>query len=272
MPTVTRAEIDESHAQYRGSWRLLALGSPAGEVVERPEVFIAAGHVSWALMNAAFLRAPVDSDQALSAAAASAARYFSQGRHGWAFVLGDDWMTPQVRERAESILAWYGLEPAMSVTGMVAERLVEPAHPPSPFDIRPVRDAWTREALSDINSSCYDVPRDVGREAFAVESLYGPDHQGFVGCRDGGAATSASVLRVDGVAYIAMVATLPPYRRQGGAELVMRHALAAARRDWGLERTVLHATDAGLPVYRRMGYRPVTRFRMYLAPAPGRTE
>ena len=28
MPTVTRAEIDESHAQYRGAWRLLALGSP----------------------------------------------------------------------------------------------------------------------------------------------------------------------------------------------------------------------------------------------------
>ncbi|HZI13289.1 MAG TPA: GNAT family N-acetyltransferase, partial [Myxococcus sp.] len=35
------------------------------------------------------------------------------------------------------------------------------------------------------------------------------------------------------------------------------------------ERTALHATEAGEPVYRRMGYRPVTRFRMYMAPAPG---
>lgn len=272
MFDATRAEIDESHAQYKGSWRQLALGCASGEVVERPEVFIAAGHVSWALMNAAFLRAPVDSEKALSAAASSAARYFSQGKHGWAFVLGDDWLAPQVRERAEHLLAWYGLKPAMSVTGMVAERLVEPLHPPAPFDLRPVKDAWTREALSDINSSCYDVPRDVGREAFAVESIYGPDCQGFVGCRDGEAATSAAVLRVDGVAYIAMVATLPQYRRMGGAEAVMRSALAAARSDWGIERTVLHATDAGLPVYRRMGYRPVTRFRMYLAPAPGRGE
>ena len=74
MSLATPAEIDESHAQFRGAWRQLALASPAGEVVERPDVFISAGHVRWALMNAAFLRAPATSEQALAAAAASAAR------------------------------------------------------------------------------------------------------------------------------------------------------------------------------------------------------
>jgi ribosomal protein S18 acetylase RimI-like enzyme len=68
------------------------------------------------------------------------------------------------------------------------------------------------------------------------------------------------------VAYIAMVATLPAHRQLGCAEAVMRHALAEAKQAWGMERTVLHATPAGLPVYQRMGYRPVTRFHFYMAP------
>ncbi|NMO19545.1 GNAT family N-acetyltransferase [Pyxidicoccus fallax] len=274
MSSATRAEIDESHAQYRGSWRMLALGSPAGEVVERPEVFITACHVSWAMMNAAFLRAPAESEQALSAAVASAARYFSTTKHGWAFVLSDDWLAPSLRERAESILTWYGLkfQPQMNAVGMVAERLAEPVRPLPSLDLRPVKDAWTREAVADINSLCYDVRREIGREAFAVESLYGPDCLGFVGCRDGAPATSAVAMRVDNVAYVALVATLPEHRRVGAAEATIRHALAEARRDWGIERTVLHATDAGLPVYQRMGYRPVTLFRTYMASAPGRAE
>lgn len=269
MPPGTPAEIDESHALFRGAWRQLALACAAGEVVERPEVFISAGHVRWALMNAAFLRAPASSEQALAAAAASAARYFSTGRHGWSFLLSDDWLAPPVRERAESILAWYGLKPMMVSTGMVAERLVEPVRPLPGFDIRPVRDAWGRQAVSDINAACYDVPRDVGREAFDVDGLYGPDLRGFVVCRDGVPAASTVVQRVGDVAYISLVATLPGHRRVGAAEAAMRRALAEAREAWGIERTILHATEAGEPVYRRMGYRPVTRFRMYMAPAPG---
>ena len=73
-------------------------------------------------------------------------------------------------------------------------------------------------------------------------------------------------MKVDDAAYVAMVATLRAHRKLGCAEAIMRHALAEARRDWGLERTVLHATPAGLPVYRRMGYHGVTRFLFYLAP------
>ncbi|MFP2930721.1 GNAT family N-acetyltransferase, partial [Pyxidicoccus sp. 3LG] len=213
MPTATRAEIDESHAQYRGSWRLLALGSRSGEVVERPEVYIAASHVSWALMNCAFLRAPVESEQALAASVASAARYFSAGKHGWCFVLGEDWLAPQVREQAASILAWYGLKPVMTATGMVADRLVAPVRPLPPLDLRAAEDAAGREALSDINAACYDVPRDVGREAFAVEGIYGPDCRGFVGYKDGAPATSAAVMaRGMESAYVALVATLPEHR------------------------------------------------------------
>jgi ribosomal protein S18 acetylase RimI-like enzyme len=174
-----------------------------------------------------------------------------------------------VREHAASILAWYGLKPVMTATGMVADRLVEPVRPLPPLDLRPVRDAWGRRAVADINSTCYDVPRDIGREAFDVDTMFGPDTRGFVACHDGVPVSSAAVQRVDGTAYISLVATLPGHRRLSAAESTLRRALAEAREAWGLERTALHATELGLPVYLRMGYRPVTRFHMYMAPAPG---
>jgi hypothetical protein len=44
MSMPDREGLEEAHAQYRKAWRLYALAVPGSEVVERPEVFIAAGH------------------------------------------------------------------------------------------------------------------------------------------------------------------------------------------------------------------------------------
>ncbi|NOK18319.1 GNAT family N-acetyltransferase [Corallococcus carmarthensis] len=266
---MSRIEIDESHAQFRGAWRLFALGLPAGEVVERAEVFITAGNVAWSLMNMAFLTRPVETEAELERAVDSAARYFEQGPHGWAFTLTPDWLAPEVRARADALLATRGLKPGMLTTGMVADGLKEPVRPLAPLDIRPVRDTWGHNAIADVNAASYDMPQALGREALAAPGIFGPESRGFVGCHDGAPASTTVALRVDGIVYIALVATLAEHRRQGAAETVLRHTLEEAKRAWGLERTVLHATAAGAPVYRRMGYRDVTSFCSYFAPAKG---
>jgi GNAT superfamily N-acetyltransferase len=59
---------------------------------------------------------------------------------------------------------------------------------------------------------------------------------------------------------VALVATSPDHQRKGYAEAVMRRALDEAREAWGVRRTVLHATAAGQPIYRRMGYADTVRF------------
>ncbi|RKH62734.1 GNAT family N-acetyltransferase [Corallococcus aberystwythensis] len=264
---MSRTEIDESYAQFRGAWRLFALGLPKGEVVERADVFITAGHVSWALMNMAFLTRPVETEAQLEHAVDSAARYFEQGPHGWAFTLTPDWLAPALRERADALLAARGLKPGMATTGMVADRLLEPVRPLAPIDLRPVRDEWGYNAVADVNASSYDMPQALGREALAAPGIYGPESRGFVGCHDGAPAASTVALRVDGIVYIALVATLAEHRRKGAAEVVLRRTLEEAKQAWGLERTVLHATEAGAPVYRRMGYRDVTSFCSYFSSA-----
>lgn len=263
-------EIHESNTQFHDSWRFFARNSVAGEVLDLPEVSIASSNVSWSMMNAAFLPAPVETEEALVRAAAAAARFFLPKGRGWMLALCEDWVPPRLRERAEQLFAPHGLKPSLMATGMVAERLAPPMRPLPVMDVRQAKDSRGRSDLSDVNSLCYDVPLPVGREAFDVPGLFSGDSKGFVGYRQGEAATSAAVIRVEDVAYISMVATLPSHRQLGCAEAVMRHALAEAKQAWGIERTVLHATPAGLPVYRRMGYRAVTRFHFYMAEPPRR--
>ena len=43
----------------------------------------------------------------------------------------------------------------------------------------------------------------------------------------------------------------------------MRHSLAAAAQVCGFTRTVLHATAAGFPLYRAIGFRTVTELHVY---------
>ena len=45
----------------------------------------------------------------------------------------------------------------------------------------------------------------------------------------------------------------------------MRHALEKARQETGCERTILQATDYGLPLYLSMGYKTVTTVDVYAA-------
>ena len=60
-----------------------------------------------------------------------------------------------------------------------------------------------------------------------------------------------------------IAATAPAYRRRGYGEAVMRRALEVAASAHGECPTVLHATDAGRPIYARMGYAPISTHTLY---------
>jgi GNAT superfamily N-acetyltransferase len=258
-------EIRESHTQFRGAWRFFAERSAAGKVLESPEAFIASSNVAWPLLNAAFLPSPVETGEALERAAAAAARHFQPGGRGWMMMLCEDELGASLRPLVPQLLGARGLTPAMSLTGMVAERLAPPTRPLPPLEVLRVTSVEEARHVADINALSYGVPLEMGREALCVPGLYEGQGLGFVGLEAGRAVASTAVFRVQDVAYVALVATLPESRRQGLAEALMRHALEEARRRWGVERTVLHATEAGYPVYLRMGYRVATRFHAWLA-------
>jgi ribosomal protein S18 acetylase RimI-like enzyme len=258
----------ESNAQFRGAWRHFASRSPKGEVADKPEVYIASANVPWGMLNAAFLPKPVETEAELERSVAAAARHFASNTTGWTYLACDDWMAPAVREKAPAVFAAYRLKRALSAMGMVAERLKPSTRPPPSLEVRQADSEEALRHIADINAVAYDAPLEVARASVVVPAIFQGEGRGYVGYVQGKAASVAAVIRVDGIAYVAYVATLAEYRRRGYAEAVMRHGLEEARRHWGVERTVLHATEAGRPVYLRMGYQDVANFGFYM-PASG---
>ena len=71
-------------------------------------------------------------------------------------------------------------------------------------------------------------------------------------------------MMVDRYRYVALVATDPARQRRGYGELVMRHALALSAQTHGDVPSTLHATEAGRPIYERMGYAPIASHTLFM--------
>ena len=71
-------------------------------------------------------------------------------------------------------------------------------------------------------------------------------------------------LLTGGYRYVALVATDPAFQKRGFAEAAMRHALTVASERFGERPTFLHATDAGRPIYARMGYETVATHTCFI--------
>lgn len=244
--------------------------APKGILVDTPEAYIASANTPWAIMNAAFLPKPVETVAELDRSLTTAARHLASNPAGWLYVACDDWLPANVKAEAPALFAAHGMGRAMNAQGMVADSLVPPLRPLPLLEVHRATEVEALRHIADINAHAYASPVEIARQAVVHPAIFANECRGYVGSVEGRAVSVAAVTHVDGIAYVGLVATLAEYRRRGYAEAVMRHALEMARKDWGIERTVLHATDAGHPVYLRMGYRDTTNFGMYLPLPPAK--
>ena len=111
--------------------------------------------------------------------------------------------------------------------------------------------------MVDINGLAYGMDLEAGKAAIGSRTFW-KDHFPVIGVADGKPVSSAAVMMVDGHRYVALVATDPGQQRRGFADATMRRALENAASAHGVAPTVLHATDAGRPVYERMGYSSIS--------------
>lgn len=65
------------------------------------------------------------------------------------------------------------------------------------------------------------------------------------------------------VPYLMSMYTEPEFRRRGVAKLIVQSALKWCK-ERGYERVVLHASDAGRPLYESLGFEPTTEMRTKL--------
>jgi GNAT superfamily N-acetyltransferase len=150
------------------------------------------------------------------------------------------------------------------MTGMAGDilPLSERTHPELRFV--PIADERSIIDFVDLNSIAYGLPIEAGRSIVPERTLWKKHAHGFVAYKGDKPVATATGLINGNCILLLLVATAADERRKGYADAVIRKALNSAHRATGIRRTVLHATDAGAPVYLRLGYRPAAKFMGYL--------
>jgi len=250
-----QSDIEESNRQLREAWKRYALASPGGQSFDRDGLCFANAKQPWFFMNLCLLNRPARNRHDLESRAREAAAYFGVSKNPWLLGASEDWLGGN----AQQVLSSLDLEFKIHLTGMMAEPLSPPLRPPPPARLRPINDEETRLALAHLNADAYGVPHEWGRlalgAAFSRSQIFG--RVAYVGDEP---ASGAFALPIDHALYVAWVATAKEFRGLGLAELVIRTCQEDAKRVTHLERTSLHATADGLPVYLRMGTDPSRNF------------
>lgn len=246
----------------RESFRIIAASRAEGELRELRGVSIASAGATFQMFNAAFLAAPVASDAELAQRIMLPMVHFNARGLEWAYWVCDDLMHSGTRRRSRAMFERHGLRHSVDLPGMVAERILPPAHDVPAIDVRRVCSGPTRDAFCSIGSICFHVPLTWFQEVFNSDSVW-EDFASYVGYVDGQPVSTTAVIHGGGALGVYNVATLPGYQRRGYGEAVMRYAVEDRRNALGISRVILQSTPQGYRLYERMGFKTVTRVSVY---------
>ena len=248
----------------RQSFRALAEGRESGVVTELPGVSIASVGAAFQMFNAAFFSAPVETEGALHQRLSVARDYFLERGQRWAFWICEDWLASNgVRRRLSRACESVSLRLSSEMPGMAAERLAPPTRALPLLEFQRVNSEPALNDFRGIGASCFHVPITWFAEVFNVSITGKHPFVCWVGYRDGEPVATAATIVHEGVVGLYNVATAPPYRHRGYAEVMTRHAVSEAMRESSPARVVLQSTSGGLHLYQRIGLQPVTRILVY---------
>lgn len=246
----------------RESFRVIAASRIGGENRELRGVSIASAGVTFQMFNCAFLSEPVLSDAELTQRILLANMHFDIRGQEWAYWVCEDWLTASTRRRCRQLFERLGMRHSVDLPGMVADRLAPPAHPLPAIEVRRVSEGPVRDAFCAIGSLCFNVPISWFTEVFDSHLVW-QRFEGYVGYVDEEPVCTTAIVMGGGAMGVYNVATVPGHRRRGYGEAVMRRALADAESRHGIARVLLQSTPAGYGLYRRMGFRTVTKVGVY---------
>ncbi|GAC1504157.1 MAG: hypothetical protein NVS1B6_12060 [Steroidobacteraceae bacterium] len=260
---VPGADFLEVESNLRESFRALARERDSGEMREWPGVTIASLGVEFQMFNAAFLNAAVESDAHLGRLATQAAVHFQARGQQWALWVCESWIPKHQRRKAWRVIEGLGLRLSAEMPGMSAEALLPAERQLPELHFEPVANERSRRAFCRVGSSCFHVPPAWFDEVFDQRL---PERDGFrcwVGFLKGEAVATAATVAAGQSIGLYNLGVAPDFRRRGFGEAALRFALGQAAMETGLSRTVLQSTSVGVRLYERLGYKAVTRFRVY---------
>ena len=236
------------------------------EIVERDGVLLFAGSSDFMAFCNGMRR--VDDDLPAAEAVARAVEFFAARRRGfsiWSRTLPVD---DDLNAAADSagLMSW-GDSPQMVCRERIVEREL-----PAGVTIDAVDGAADVAHFARVNGEAYTVygaPAESSASHFdGPHALAGPNVFAFLARLDG-VPVGATLLHLShGVAGVYWVAVLDEARGRGVATALMRHVTNLGF-DLGAENVQLQASTMGEPIYLRLGYEELYRYRLHLAMPPG---
>jgi len=223
---------------------------------------IACCRTLWPMGNIIVLTTPVESIADLAYRAETAHECLAARGCSGVFFIADN-LVESLRSEMPGVFARYGYAPIMTVTGMVTDVLAAPVRPLPQLRYCTVCDSASRRTVAELNAVAYEVPLEWGHDYNKRTDIWSHGAVGIIGYLGEHPAACAVTVPLDGRLYMALVATAHEFRRLGCAEAVMRRSLEDAARATGLNRTVLHASPMGRPLYSKMGYHDTVPFAVY---------
>ncbi len=247
----------------RAAMQFFGEASGSGEVRPLDGSVAMFSGLDYGVFNIALLTAPAVDGQ-LESRLRDVSRFFRERTLRWSFWLCEDMLDDESLPRSRQTFGAFGMRPISNPPGMLAEELRDPVRELPQIEMRRVDDRETRGAFAEITSVCFDIPYLVARAVYSREQAWDGGYEGFVGYVDGRAVAIVAMVAAAGAIGVYSLATLPSSRRRGYGEALLRAAGEEMSRRTGLSRFVLQSTEAGYELYKRMGFRDVTRFAVYL--------
>ena len=221
--------------------------------------------VRFQMFNGAFLSEAVRDEGELERRVIGAGLHFGKAGLKWSFWLSDSFLAANVVRRAGQTFGKHDLRLATEMPGMMTATLAGPRHGLPPCEARPLQKAAALQDFRDIGAACFRVPLDWFSEVFDDRGSARVQFRAWVGYAGGKAIGTCATVVSEGAIGVYNLATTPEYRSRGYGEALMRQSIAAEIREHGELPIVLQSTKSGLSLYKRLGFRTVTRFRVFVS-------
>ncbi|MGK5639079.1 GNAT family N-acetyltransferase [Streptomyces sp. URMC 126] len=257
-------ESVESVEQLTTVWRALVLDrDPDADVRDLPGIAVRWADSRFAFLNCLTLTEPEADAELVERRLGEAVEIMRAKKHPGFLWLFEDLVHEEARATLRTTAERAGLRYAFPGTGMAGDLLPipGPAHPDLTF--ARVRTDEQLRAYADLQSRAYGFPLEEGRAGLIGSPLWKNGLYAYLALRGDEPVACAATVEARGRLFTAFVATDPRWQRRGYGEAVTRKALYEGARATGLTRATLHATEAGAPVYPRIGFKPNSPMHFY---------
>lgn len=277
-------ELESLQANLRAAMRFFGEGSGRGEVQQLPGSLAIYSGLDYGVFNIGLLGGPrleAEGDGAapenleaplwqpstldeLRDSLDQCARYFDRRSPRWSVWVCNDALDQKARWHAAGLLAQYNLRHISTAPGMVAGCLAPPCRELPAIECIPVDDERTRQAFGGVTSVSFDIPMPVVQAVYHPERGWQGAYRGYLGVVRGRPVSMVAIVAAADYLGIYSLATMPEERRRGYGEALLRAALGRESQRTGIQRMLLQSTDAGHALYKRLGFREVAKFSVFL--------